>query len=366
MYVAKNNCTEPTKGTMTSAETSSLKRFIENLPKAELHVHIEGTLEPDMMWFLAKRNGIHLAETTVEALKQAYSFENLQDFLNIYYEGTSVLLTEEDFYDLTLAFLNQLYDENVLRVELFFDPQSHTSRGVSFEAIMHGMDRAIQYCRDEYGMSIGVIMCFLRHLSEEEAMEALEQAMPFSDQILGIGLDSNEVDIPPSKFARVFEKAREAGFRVVAHAGEEGPVEYIKEALDVLKVERIDHGIKCLEDDELVKRLARDQIPLTTCPFSNIKLKVIDNMREFPLAKMIKAGLLVTINSDDPAYFGGYLSENYLAVAEALNLSGEDLRTLAKNSFQASFASDEEKEKWMDIVDEYCDNYERDYTDECS
>ena len=311
-----------------------------------------------MMWFLAKRNGIHLHESTIEVLKQAYSFENLQHFLDLYYEGASVLLTEEDFYDLTLAYLNQMYDENVLRVEVFFDPQQHTSRGVSFETMIKGITRAIQYCRDEYGMSIGLIMCFLRHLDESQALETLEQAMPFRNQIMGVGLDSTEVGNPPNKFQRVFEKAREAGFHLVAHAGEEGPVEYMEEALNVLHIERIDHGIKCLGNPDLVKRLARDQIPLTTCPLSNVKLQVIDNISQFPLDKLMAAGLLVTINSDDPAYFGGYLSDNYLAVAEALNLSRDDLRQLAKNSFQASFASQKEKDEWMAMVDDYCDTYE--------
>lgn len=349
---------------MNNTNSSALKNFIEKMPKAELHLHIEGTLEPDMMWYLAKRNGIHLAESTVEALKEAYSFQDLQHFLNIYYEGASVLLTEADFYDLTLAYLNEMFDETVLRVEFFFDPQTHTARGVSFDTMMNGMNRAIQYCRNEYGMSIGIIMCFLRHLSEEDALETLEQAMPFRDLILGVGLDSTELGIPPGKFERVFEKARDAGFHVVAHAGEEASCRYIEEALNVLKIERVDHGIKCLEDPELVERLSRDQVPLTTCPLSNTKLQVIKDLSEFPLVELMKAKLLVTINSDDPAYFGGYLSDNYLAVAEAFNLSREDLITLAKNSFQASFASTEDKKKWIQMVDEYSESYAGDFTED--
>jgi adenosine deaminase len=336
-----------------------LECFIQGLPKAEIHLHIEGTLEPNLMWHLAERNGIALAETTVEALNKAYSFQNLQNFLDLYYEGASVLLTEEDFYDLTLGYLDCAHQQNCKRVEFFFDPQAHTARGVSFESIMNGMNRAIKYAREAHdGMSIGIILCFLRHLSEEEAFETLEQARAFREDIIGVGLDSTELNNPPSKFERVFEKARGAGFHVVAHAGEEGSAQYIEDSLNLLKAERIDHGIKCLQDNVLVHRLIRDKIPLTTCPFSNVKLRVVKDMTEFPLVKLLEAGLLVTINSDDPAYFGGYLNDNYLAVAQTFDLSRDDLRLLAKNSFQATFASDEEKKRWIEMVDEYCDNFE--------
>ena len=301
----------------------------------------------------------HLTETTVDALKEAYSFQNLQDFLDLYYEGASVLLTEEDFYDLTLAYLECVHQQACKRVEFFFDPQTHTARGVPFESIMNGMNRAIQYaCNVHDDLSVGIILCFLRHLSEEEAFETLEQAMAFREDILGVGLDSTELNHPPSKFERVFEKARAAGFHVVAHAGEEGSAQCIEDTLNILKAERIDHGIKCLQDNALVQRLVREQIPLTTCPLSNVKLRVVKDMSEFPLMKMMEAGLLVTINSDDPAYFGGYLNDNYLAVAQTFDLSRDDLRLLAKNSFQATFASEQEKEKWIGMVDEYCDNYE--------
>jgi adenosine deaminase len=337
---------------------ASLKSFIEGLPKAELHVHLEGTLEPDMLFYLAKRNHVQIAQNSVEALREAYDFHDLQHFLDIYFQGASVLKTEEDFYDLTLAYLMQMYDENVVRVELMFDPQTHLVRGVSLETQITGMHRAITYAKNEYGISVQLIMCFLRHLSEEDALSVFTESKPFHHLIMAVGLDSTEVNRhPPDKFRHLFQKARHAGFRVVAHAGEEGPCEYIAQALTVLGVERIDHGIKCLEDPDLTRRLVNEQIPLTTCPLSNIKLNVLSSIDDFPLRQMLDANLLVTINSDDPAYFGGYLSQNYLAVAEAANLTRQDLRLLAKNSIQASFASVEEKIKWLAMVDDYCDNY---------
>lgn len=336
---------------------SSLQSFIEGLPKAELHVHLEGTLEPDMLFYLAKRNHVPIAQPSVEALREAYEFHDLQHFLDIYFEGADVLKTEEDFYDLTLAYLMQMYDENVVRVELMFDPQTHLVRGVELGTQIAGIHRAIAYARNEHGLSVELIMCFLRHLSEDDALRVWEDSAPFRHLIVAVGLDSTELDHPPEKFRRLFERARRAGLRVVAHAGEEGPCDYITRALNVLHVERIDHGIKCLEDPELIKRLAREQIPLTTCPLSNVKLNVLSSIHEFPIRQMLDANLLVTINSDDPAYFGGYLSQNYLAVAESANLTRNDLRVLAKNSFQASFASVEEKTKWMAMVDDYCDNY---------
>ena len=337
---------------------SSLKSFIENLPKAELHIHLEGTLEPDMFLYLAKRNHIAIEYTSVDALRDAYNeVHNLQDFLTLYGDCTKVLQTEEDFYDLTLAYLMQMYDEHVVRIELMWNPQLHLQRGVALSCQIHGIHRAITYARNEYGMSVGLILNFLRNLSEDDALRVLEECMPYAHLILAVGLDSMEVGYPPSIFRRLFKKAKQAGFRLVAHAGEEGPVEYIAEALDVLHVERIDHGITCWKDPTVMTKLVKHRIPLTTCPLSSVKLTIIADIGAFPLRSMMNAHLLITINSDDPAYFGGYLSQNYLAVAESFHLTRDELRLLAKNSFEASFASDQEKTKWIAMVDEYCDSW---------
>jgi len=329
--------------------------FIEGLPKVELHLHIEGSLEPELMFALAQRNKTKLPFKCVEEVREAYNFSNLQDFLDIYYQGMSVLQTEQDFYDLTWAYLERCAADNVMHTEIFFDPQGHTERGVKFETVLKGITRALDDGKKKLGISSKVIMCFLRHLSEEDALKTLEQALPFKKHIVGVGLDSSEKGHPPSKFERVFAKARAAGFLIVAHAGEEGPPEYVWEALDKLKVNRIDHGNRSLEDDKLVARLVKDGMALTVCPLSNLKLCVVKDMRNHPLKKMLTLGLKATINSDDPAYFGGYMNDNYKAVAKALDLDKSDLLTLARNSVAASFLSDAEKEVLLQKVNAYGD-----------
>lgn len=316
---------------------SSLDHFIEGLPKVELHLHIEGSLEPEMLFALAQRNKVEIPFATVEAVRAAYNFSNLQDFLDIYYQGMNVLRTEQDFYDLTWAYLTRVATQNVMHVEIFFDPQGHTARGIAFTTVLDGITRALADGQKKLGVSTRLIMCFLRHLSEEAAMETLAQAMPYQDRIAGVGLDSSEVGHPPSKFRNVFAQAKAAGFLIVAHAGEEGPPAYVHEALDVLKVDRIDHGNRALEDGALVDRLVREKMALTVCPLSNLKLCVVKDLREHPLKKMLALGLRATINSDDPAYFGGYMNENYKAVTAALGLTQEDLVTLTQNSIEASF-----------------------------
>ena len=320
-----------------------MKYFIQKLPKAELHLHIEGTLEPKMMLELAKKNNINIPYKNIEDVKKAYNFTSLQSFLDIYYAGASVLITKEDFYDLTWAYLLKCKEQNILHVEIFFDPQTHTNRGVAFGDIVEGISEALNKADDKLGITSFLIMSFLRHLSEDEAIDTLKLSLPYKYFIKGVGLDSSELGNPPSKFKKVFQMAKNAGYRCVAHAGEEGDTSYIKEALDVLHVSRIDHGIKCEEDEELMKRLKKEQIPLTVCPLSNLKLKVVKTMKEYNIKRLLRYGLLVTVNSDDPAYFGGYLNENYEAIADALELSKEDVKTLAKNSFKASFLSDSKK-----------------------
>lgn len=332
---------------------TDMTQFIEGLPKVELHLHIEGSLEPELMFALAQRNKIDIPFKSVEEVREAYNFTNLQDFLDIYYQGMNVLHKEQDFYDLTWAYLSRVAAQNVLHVEIFFDPQGHTSRGVAFETALNGITRALEDGKTKLGVTSKLIMCFLRHLSEEDALKTLEQALPYKDKILGVGLDSSEVGHPPSKFARVFEKARVAGFLIVAHAGEEGPPAYVWEAVDVLKVDRIDHGNRSLEDEKLVSRLVADETALTVCPLSNLKLCVVKDMKQHPLKKMLDLGLKATVNSDDPAYFGGYMNENYKAVAEALNLDKSHLITLAKNSIEASFLNDTEKRALSDKVEAY-------------
>ncbi|MYA33885.1 MAG: adenosine deaminase [Gemmatimonadales bacterium] len=316
----------------------NLNEVIRNTPKAELHIHVEGSLEPEMMFDLARRNGVSLPYGDVDEVRRAYSFRNLQEFLDLYYEGMSVLRTEDDFFALADAYLRRAAADNVVHVEMFFDPQAHTARGVSLRALMDGLERASD-CSRERGVSVSLILCFLRHLTETEAFETLEAAEPCRDRLLGVGLDSSEVGHPPSKFARVFEAARDMGLRLVAHAGEEGPPEYVWEALDILGVERIDHGNRALEDDALVARLREDRIPLTVCPLSNLELRVVDDLAAHPIKRMLDLGLLATVNSDDPAYFGGYINENFRRVAEAVDLSTDDIQTLARNSFTASFAA---------------------------
>jgi len=330
-----------------------MKNFIKNIPKAELHVHIEGTFEPELMFKIAKRNNIKIPYKTVEDIKNAYNFSNLQDFLDIYYAGASVLITEKDFYDLTWAYLEKIKEQNVIHTEIFFDPQTHTDRGIDFKTVINGINHALVDAQKKFGISSKIIMSFLRHLDEKSAIKTLKQAIPYKKLITAVGLDSSEVGNPPSKFQNVFEQARDMRFLTVAHAGEEGPAKYVWEALAILKVSRIDHGNNSLDDEKLVAKLAELKIPLTVCPLSNLKLKVVEFLKTHPLKKMLEKNLVVTVNSDDPAYFGGYINENYEAVAEALNLSKTDIITLAKNSFQASFLNEKEKEKMLKEIEDY-------------
>ncbi len=323
----------------------NLDKFIDDMPKVELHLHIEGSLEPELMFALAQRNKVAIPFKNVEEVRQAYNFSNLQDFLDIYYQGMSVLQTEQDFYDLTMAYLKRVAAQNVMHTEVFFDPQGHTERGVAFETALNGITRALDDGRTQLGVTSHLIMCFLRHLSEEKAFETLKQAIPYKDKILGVGLDSSEVGHPPSKFERVFAEARKEGFLLVAHAGEEGPPAYVWEAIDGLKIDRMDHGNRSLEDGALVKRIANDGIALTVCPLSNLRLCGIKDMKDHPLKKMLDLGLKATVNSDDPAYFGGYMTENFKAVTNALNLSKDDLLTLTRNGIEASFVSDADKDR---------------------
>ena len=311
--------------------------MIAALPKAELHLHIEGTLEPELTFELARRNRVALPYASVEALRRAYEFTDLQSFLDIYYRGASVLRTRQDFHDMALAYFRKAASQNVRHAEIFFDPQTHTHRGIAFETVISGIRDAQQLAERELSLTSKLILCFLRHLSEDDAMKTLDAALPFRDSFIAVGLDSSELGHPPSKFQRVFARARDAGLHAVAHAGEEGPPEYIWEALDLLGVQRIDHGVRCLEDPKLVARLAADQIPLTVCPLSNVKLHVFDTIRDHNLRELLDRGLKVTINSDDPAYFGGYINENYSAVAKALALTRAELEQIAKNSFEARF-----------------------------
>ena len=333
---------------MTKADLIALAR---RLPKAELHLHIEGSLEPEMLVALAKRNGIEIPFRTVEEARAAYEFSNLQDFLDIYYQGMNVLRTEEDFFDLTMAYLNRARADNVRHAEIFFDPQGHTARGVPFDVAISGILTALSMSRAQFGMTSKLVLCFLRHLSEEDAFACLRDAEPWLDRLAGVGLDSSEVGHPPSKFARVFAAARERGLKVVAHAGEEGPPDYVREALDLLNIDRLDHGNRSLEDDALVARLKESGMTLTVCPLSNLKLCVVRDMREHPLKRMLAAGLKATVNSDDPAYFGGYVMANFEAVIGALDLDAEDLRTLAKNSFAGSFLEEGQKRAHIAAID---------------
>jgi adenosine deaminase len=314
----------------------SMETLIKRLPKCELHIHIEGSLEPELTFALARRNGIRLPYASIEALRQAYRFRNLQDFLDIYYQGMSVLITEQDFYELAWAYLQRARADNVRHVEMFFDPQGHTARGIAFATVVNGLHRAIADAGRELGVEASLIMCFLRHLDEADAEKTLDSALAFRDKIVGVGLDSSEAGHPPSKFRRVFGRARSAGLFVTAHAGEEGPPSYVWEALDVLGVGRIDHGNRSLEDEALVGRLARERMALTVCPLSNLRLRVVDDLTHHPLRRMMDKGLVVTVNSDDPAYFGGYVNENYCAVADALRLTRDEIATIVRNGIQAS------------------------------
>ena len=324
--------------------------LIRALPKAELHVHIEGTFEPELMFEIAQRNHIDIPYQSVEEIKQAYNFHNLQSFLDIYYAGANVLVNERDFYDLAWAYFKKCAEDRVVHTEIFFDPQTHTERGVAFEIVLNGLKRACADAKEQLGISSELIMCFLRHLSEEDAFKTLEQALPYKSDIIAVGLDSSEVGHPPSKFERVFEKAREEGFLVVAHAGEEGPPEYVWEALDLLKVNRIDHGVRSEEDPALMQRLIQEKMPLTVCPLSNLKLCVVDDMKQHNIRRLLQQGVQVTVNSDDPSYFGGYMNDNFGAIQEALDLSQDELKQLAINSFEASFIADEQKQKWIEEI----------------
>ena len=334
----------------------SIHNFIEGIPKAELHLHIEGTFEPDLMFEIARRNNISINYKSVDELKKAYNFNNLQEFLDIYYAGASVLIYEQDFYDLTWAYLTKVHEQNLVHTEIFFDPQTHTDRGISFDTVIQGIHSALEDAKEKLGISSQLIMCFLRHLDEVAAFDTLEQALPYKEWIAGVGLDSSEMGHPPSKFENVFSKALDEGFITVAHAGEEGPAAYVWEAINLLKISRIDHGNRSLEDDQLIKHIVEKQIPLTVCPLSNLELKVVDDLKDHPMLQLMEAGLMVTINSDDPAYFGGYLNENYIQIAAALNLSKKQITDLAKNSFKASFLSDVEKEKLINQVEDYYQN----------
>jgi len=336
--------------TVPTIAAERLPALLAALPKAELHIHIEGSLEPELIFQLARRNGVSLPYASVEALRRAYAFTNLQSFLDIYYAGASVLLKEQDFHDMAWAYLERAAADNVLRAEIFFDPQTHTARGVAMETVINGLHRACRGAR-RLGVDAELILCFLRHLSEEEAFATLEQALPFRDRFIGVGLDSSEVGHPPEKFARVFAECRRHGLHLVAHAGEEGPPAYIWSALDVLKVERIDHGVQAARDPALVKRLADERIPLTVCPLSNLKLCVFPSLREHNLRQLLDAGLAVTINSDDPAYFGGYVNENFLAIFAALGLQSGHAYRLARNSFEGSFVEPAAKKRYIDRLE---------------
>ena len=327
--------------------------YIKKIPKAELHLHIEGTFEPELMFEIAQRNKVEIPYQSVEEVKKAYQFSCLQDFLDIYYAGASVLLYEKDFYDLTMAYFKHCAEENVVHTEIMFDPQTHTKRGISFGTVINGIQKAREDAQEKYGISSLLIMSYLRHLSEEDAFETLEQSLPYKHLIKAVGLDSSEKGNPPSKFQKVFEASVKEGYIPVAHAGEEGPAEYIWEALDLLKIARIDHGNNCLTDEVLIKKLVDEKIALTVCPLSNLELQVVKNLKDHPLKKMLNLGLKATVNSDDPAYFGGYMNANFLQTAEALDLTKEDVKTLVKNSFEYSLLSDDEKQKYLIQVENF-------------
>jgi adenosine deaminase len=332
---------------------NDINQFIQDIPKAELHVHIEGAMEPELKFELAKRNSLSLPFKSPEDLRRTYNFTNLQSFLDSYYLGAKVLQREKDFYDLTMDYLKRVHLQNVRHTEIFFDPQTHTERGIPFDTVIKGIKSALMDAESTLGISHRLIMCFLRHLSAEAAMETLTQALPYKEWLVGVGLDSTEAGNPPEKFTTVFERAIEEGFLTVAHAGEEGPPEYIWQAIEKLRVRRIDHGVRCVEDPKLVEELRARQIPLTVCPLSNVKLRVFNKIADHNLKKLLYLGLCVTVNSDDPAYFGGYIYENFKAVKDALNLDNNDIYRLAKNSFTASFLESEEKQRLINELDKF-------------
>ena len=338
---------------MRLRDSALTDELLSEMPKAELHIHIEGSLEPELMFEIAGRNGIALKYASVEEARRAYDFADLQSFLDVYYEATRVLLHERDFYDLTWAYLNKASAQGVRHAEIFFDPQAHTDRGVAFETVITGIRSALIDGERRLGISSHLILCFLRHLSAEEAMETLRQALPYRDWIVGVGLDSTEVGHPPTEFEAVFEEAGRYGFRKVAHAGEEGPPEYVWQALDDLKVVRIDHGVRCMEDPRLVERLREEQVPLTVCPLSNVKLRMFRSIDQHPLKRMLEAGLCATVNSDDPAYFGGYVADNLQAIKDGLGFTREDIRKVAENSFRASFIDEADKDRLLDELASY-------------
>ena len=332
------------------SKNTEIIEYIKKTPKTELHLHIEGTLEPDHMFKLAKRNNVSIPFKNVEEVKSAYNFHNLDSFLNIYYQGSKVLINEEDFFDLTWAYLLKCKKDNVVHTEIFFDPQTHMDRGIDFNVVINGIYKALSKAKNELNITSKIIMCFLRHLDEDSGFKVLSKALKHKDKIIGVGLDSSELGNPPKKFEKLFKKAIEEGFLTVAHAGEEGPPEYIWEAIVLLKIKRIDHGVQCLKDEKLVKKLKESQIPLTVCPLSNIKLCVFDKLEEHNLKKIINEDLMATVNSDDPAYFGGYLNENLIQVQSALNLSRQEVKTLIINSFKSSFLKENEKNNWISKV----------------
>ncbi|MCZ4281976.1 adenosine deaminase [Kiloniella laminariae] len=333
------------------------KEFIEKLPKVELHLHLEGSLEPELMFALAKRNGVEIPFSSPDEVRAAYDFHNLQSFLDIYYQGANVLIQEQDFYDLTWAYLLRCQADNVLHVEVFFDPQTHTDRGIAFDTVIGGIHRALEQGRAELGITSQLILCFLRHLDEAAALETLEQALPHRDKIIGVGLDSSEVGHPPEKFQRVFARALELGFLTVAHAGEEGPASNIHGALELLGVTRIDHGVRCVDDADLVQKLIADRTPLTVCPLSNTRLKVFARMEDHNIVELLRQGLCVTINSDDPAYFGGYMNANFLAVAKAHPMSHVEIAQFTLNAVEASFISPAEKTRLVKLTQDHLDSF---------
>lgn len=330
----------------------NIQQLIKEIPKAELHLHIEGSFEPELMFEIAERNKVEIPYKSVDEVREAYNFHNLQSFLDIYYAGASVLLKEQDFYDMTMAYLKRCKEDNVVHTEIFFDPQTHTDRGVPFDVVFNGISNALKDGKEKMGITSHIILCFLRHLSEEEAFKTLEMAKPYKDHIIGIGLDSSEVGHPPEKFKNVFAEAIEQGYIPVAHAGEEGPADYIWQALDLLKIKRIDHGVRAIEDEKLMDLIIEKQIPLTVCPLSNLKLCVVKDLKDHNLKTMLDKGVCVTINSDDPAYFGGYMNQNFIETAEALSLDAKDIVELAKNSFKASFIDEGLKNEWMAKCDQ--------------
>ena len=331
----------------------SLLLLIESVPKAELHLHIEGTLEPKLMFTLANKNKVKIPYNSVDEVKNAYQFENLQDFLDIYYFGANVLHTESDFFDLTWAYLQKAHSQHIVHVEIFFDPQTHTHRGIPFEYVVNGIHNALLKAEKEFGITSHLIMCFLRHLSELDAIKTFQEALPFKNIIMGVGLDSSENGNPPQKFEKVFQMAKNEGFKTVAHAGEEGPAAYVNDALNLLHIDRIDHGNNALDNPDLIQEIVEKEIALTVCPLSNLKLKVVLDLTKHPIKKMLDLGIKATINSDDPPYFGGYLNENFIAISDALKLTKNEILTLVKNSFSASFMDENFKNHWIAKVNSF-------------